>query len=441
MESTTVLVARGSYLRRSLASQTKIIRGVQFELEGAAQSIQDEVRALVNEVDIVDRRLEESLQKLRETKIEEVFKPSLRGNEGNLESQEQKYVLHDFIDDKPASALRESIKAALDNVEQAKRNMDRSIQTLDQDLQTINVAIADDTVSTSATDSELKSPNLRKLLKGLENHAREMAEGLESLVKHFDLCVTAIKHTEGGGDAVAKNIAQEELPEGVGVEDFDPPAQPMTETERSEMLQVLQTDASEVDEVVAEIQDRHTEMEVQLDHVLGWKQKGERSYEQVMEAFALLEKVGTRISGYVAESSKYSTCWAEEKAKIEDGMANMEEMRNVYDNFLNAYDGLIVEVARRKAVKKQMEKAVTEAQARLQRLYDDDFTERQRFRDEQGNYLPSDIWDGLSTLPPKFEIARVDEGGAESSVELPRKTVEEALRRLKAGGSRRESVS
>ena len=116
-------------------------------------------------------------------------------------------------------------------------------------------------------------------------------------------------------------------------------------------------------------------------------------------------------------------------------MAGLEDLREVYKNFLGAYDGLIVEVARRKAVKHQMEKVVREAQAKLEKLYEDDAAERDAFRMDQGDYLPSDIWPGLANPPPKFLFSRADDASG-SVPDLPRKTVEEALKRLKAGDPR-----
>jgi autophagy-related protein 17 len=76
---------------------------------------------------------------------------------------------------------------------------------------------------------------------------------------------------------------------------------------------------------------------------------------------------------------------------------------------------------------------VEDAQASLEQLYEEDLAEREHFRSEQGDFLPSDIWHGLNVLPPKFAFARVDRLEADSIPELPRKTVDEALKRLKAG--------
>lgn len=438
LESTTVLAARTTYLRRSLASQAKILKGVQYELEASIHTVGQDFRGVLKQLDRTDKKLHTSIATLQVTQIEDGFKTrNIAGSDPDTATPGNgKETLHDFVDDQPVEALKEDLKAAIDNVRQSQQQMDEAMLAFQRDLQSVNAALSDDAAPSSRIESEEPQPDMGDLLRALEDHARVMAESLESLVKHFDLCVTAIKHTEGGGAAVAKNVDTEDLPEGVGVEDFEAPARSMSEEERVEMMQVLENDATEVDDVVIEIQDRHADMEVQLDQIMLWKEKKEGAYDDVTNAIRLLEKIGSRLPSLIAESSKLANRWTEEKIKIEYGMAGMDDLCEVYENFLHAYDGLIVEVGRRKAVKRQMERVANEAQAKLDQLFEEDQALRDTFREEQGDYLPSDIWHGLASLPPKFAFSRLNEDDG-SVPDLPRKTVEDALRRLRAVASRR----
>ena len=437
LESTTVLAARTTYLRRSLASQAKILKGVQYELESSIHTVGQDYRGVLKQLDRTDKKLQSSLATLKETQIEDGLKPSNTGSDPDAAIADTgKDTLHDFVDDQPVEELKERLKHAIDNVQHSQQEMDEAMLSFQRDLQSVNAALGEDAAPLSHIESAAPQPDMGDLLRGLEDHAREMAESLESLVKHFDLCVTAIKHTEGGGAAVAKNMDTGDLPEGVGVEDFEAPARSMSEEERVEMMQVLENDAAEVDDVVIEIQDRHADMEAQLDQIMLWKERKEGAYDDVTNAIRLLEKIGGRLPCLIAESSKLANRWAEEKIKIEDGMADMDDLCKVYENFLHAYDGLIVEVARRKAVKRQMERLANEAQVKLDKLFEEDQAQRDTFREEQGDYLPSDIWHGLASMPPKFAFSRLNEDDG-SVPDLPRKTVEDALRRLKAEASRR----
>lgn len=433
IESTTALLARTTYLRRSLQSQLKILRGIQFELEGAANAIQLEFQTVIKDLDRAERKLASTLDLLRQSRVEDAFRLRRTQQDGEYRAVTEKETLHDFIDESSAETLTTAMKDVIDNVQDEQHDASKSIHTLEEDLQSINELLSDRQAALSATDSDLQHHSMSEILHLLETHAHEMAQGLESLVKHFDLCVTAVKHTEGAGDAVMRTVNAGDLPADVDMEELEGPAQPMNEEERIEMLHVLENDAGEVDDVVMEIADRNATMEGYLEKIGLWRERSDSAYNDIATAFSMLETISARLPSHVAEGARHASHWATERVKIEDGIAGMEELCDTYDRFLHGYDRLIVEAARRKAIKKQMERVVEEAQSRLDQLYDDDLKERELFRDEQGEFLPGDIWEGLNALPPKFGFDRRD-GDEEGSVpELSRKTVEEALRRLKTG--------
>jgi autophagy-related protein 17 len=434
IESTAALLARTAFLRRSLQSQLKILRGIQFELEGATNAIQVEFQNSIRELDAAGKKLDQSIQLLKQTKIEHGFKPppSLEGS-GETPNKE---TLHDFVEEKPVEDLKDAMKDVIDSVQDQQQDVDRSIRHLEDELQTVNELLDEKDPGVSTTSSDWQPPNMPVLLKELEDYAHSMAQSLESLVKHFDLCATAIKHTEGAGDAVLRKYRAGSLPEDVDVENLEGPAEPMSHDEREEMLGVLSTDAAEVDDVVVEIQEHATEMEGNLTAISNWRDRAEAAHGDIATAFSHLEIIGSRLHNLVAESSRHASRWADDRARIEDGIAGIEELCETYDNFLHAYDRLIVEAARRRSVKKQMERIVDEAQGRLDALHDEDLHERQLFRQEQGDFLPSDIWEGLHLGPARYGVQRVDEvreGREEwlSVPELPRDIVEGALRRLK----------
>lgn len=436
VESTTALLAKTAYLRRSLAAQLKILRGIQFELEAAAQAAQLEFQGVIKELDNTDARLLQCIDLLKQTQIEEAFSPYAEPEDVSVTPTK---TLHDFVDDKGVETIKEAMKIAIDNVQNTQHEMNQSIQTLEEDLQSVN-EVLNNRVESSGTESELQFPTIPKVLSLLEQNAREMAHGLESLATHFDNCVRVIKHTEGGGEVIAQTMSAEGLPDAVGTDmhALQDPAQPMSDEELVELLEVVEGDAAEVEEVVLELHDRNAEMENQLEKVSQWRERQETAHNDVATAFKLVEKIGGRLSGYVAEAARHSMRWVEERAKIEDGVGGMEELCDHYANFLHAYDGLIVEVARRKTVKKQMERVIADAHERLEQLYEQDRVQRFEFKNDQGEFLPSDIWHGINSLPPRYVISRSDDdiaaaGGANSIPDLPRKTVEDALRRLKAG--------
>ena len=420
VESSVVLCARTSFVHRRIGSQLKILRGVQFEVEDVAHKAQSEFNAVLKSLDTADAKLQKTLDELRATIVQQGFRPS---------DEEPRSLLH-FIDEEPVESLKDTLKDSIDETNESKRVVDESNAAFEEELQTINNASVDKSTDSLSSESDFTPPTLRSLLHGAEGHAKEIAQSLESLVKHYDLCVSAVKHTEGGGAAVRK--FGDDLPEGVEVDQPDPDQAeaPLTDDERREMLTVIGNDASEVEDVIAEIQDRNAEMEVQLNQINTFKQTQEAKHDRIHKAFTLLEQLSNRLPNYITQSQIFVSRWNEQKAKIEQGMGELENFHEVYDNYYEAYDSLLVEVARRRAVQSQMDNIMQDAQAKLQKLHDDDLDARETFRQDQGDYLPSDIWPGLTDPPMKVQFERIDEREGGSLPNLKRSTIEAALRRL-----------
>lgn len=219
------------------------------------------------------------------------------------------------------------------------------------------------------TDPDGYRAPLATILPSLENQAKEMAELLESLVRHFDLCVTALKHTEGGGAAV-QNVTTD-LPVEIRVDpdDAGKPIEPISDQERQEMLDVLAKDAAELEDVVMEIRDRLTEMETQFDYLNAYLEHLATINADTLGAFQQLEEVGTRLPRYVLHGREFMRRWEEQKQQIIDRMEELENLREFYDNFLAAYDGLIIEIGRRRNVQNKMEAIAQEAMSKIDQLY------------------------------------------------------------------------
>lgn len=261
------------------------------------------------------------------------------------------------------------------------------------------------------------------MLHSLEMHAQEMANLLESLVQHFDLCVTAVKHTEGGG-AAAQSITGD-MPTGVpasgrtgsNVEDANVNApDPLSESDYREMVNVLIKDADEAADVVREIQDRIGDMEVVLENVLSQRDALLSVYSATTDVYSHLSSLASsRLPGYIAQAHHFTHVWNEENDRIDGRLADLSDLHSLYDGFLDAYDGLILEVARRKHVRQRVEKVLRDTRHKLSHLYEEDVNAREAFRVEQGDYLPSDIWPGIGREPMRVEFQRISGGNLKGS--------------------------
>jgi autophagy-related protein 17 len=280
--------------------------------------------------------------------------------------------------------------------------------------------------------------------------------------------VNAVKHTEGGG-AAAQSITGD-IPDGINVPIEDTPDaaeakgnelfDPMTQSDYQEMLAVLSKDAAEAEDVVLEIQERIADMESVLENVSANRDALVSIYNATTDVYEHLSTLATtRLPEFIAQAHTFTRIWNEEHDRIRTGMADLSDLRALYHGFLDAYDGLILEVSRRKHVRQGVERILRETRARLEQAYEEDMNAREAFRVEQGDYLPSDIWPGLGRGPMRIKFSRVPGGklstvagqteddaaagsnhlveeslddGADEIPDLPKHVVDEAIARLKA---------
>ncbi|KKY15537.1 putative kinase activator [Phaeomoniella chlamydospora] len=430
LERTAVTSARSAFLRRSLTSQIRILETVQSQLASLAWQGQSDFRLVVTELDEANAQLESAVNGLRNTVVDQAFRPH----------EQVTKTLVDFVDEKPVEEIRENLRNGIEGLDNAINVLTEENTAFENELSSIKDALANSTYGKGEDSVEsfnLKNPPLTAIIHDMEDHAKEMAVSIESLVKHFDLCVTAIRHTEGGG-AAAHNMITGDLPEGLDMENhvLNIPTHSISPEEHIEMLTVLNNDASEVDDVVTEVQDRISEMELQLDQILTHRDRTLRTSSAISTSFHRLEALATKLPHYTSQANRFRTTWADHEMQINDSLNSLSDLRDVYTHFISAYFGLIVEVDRRKRFNQHMNSIVREAQTQLQSLYEDDLAEREAFRHDQGDYLPSDIWPGLADPPARWVIEKVE--GEENTIPgLPKDKVEDAKRRVRyfaAGG-------
>jgi autophagy-related protein 17 len=332
-------------------------------------------------------------------------------------------------------------------MQETQTSFDSSILSFDDDLRALKTAMtAAPILSNSRSHASLSASPIPENLQALETHAQEMASLLDSLVSHFDLCVNAIRHTEGGFAAVRK--AASDLPPGaepVSVSGVMSTSQnqdqgedePPTEEERLEMLTVLENDASQVDDVIVELRERLVEMESRFEVIRDHVENLTATYTTTTTALSILESISAHLPGYLMASSDFRLHWDETKMQIQDQLQELESMRLFYENYHASYDGLILEVYRRTQSEEKVKIIMKKAMEQIEKVVEADMRERESFRGDVGDFLPGDLWGGVAEAAPRWEFKRVGEfqgDGTKSSIEilapeLERGVVEAAGRR------------
>ncbi|KAH8427310.1 autophagy-related protein 17 [Aspergillus melleus] len=435
LEESVVVSARTGFLRRGLNNQLRLLYNVRTEVEEVSLRGRSEFAGVLKSLDTADARLRKTLDLLRDTIVHASFRPQ----------DEEPKSLHDFVEERGVEELHAALKHAIDRTSAAQGELDSSNASFDEELGSIKEALGNyraatklassrssaSSSSTSASNSSLPSlSSMPSMLHSLEMHAQEMANLLESLVRHFDLCVTAVKHTEGGG-AAARSITGD-MPAGMHVSGRGPnieeginanlnaPLDPLSDFEYQEMVNVLIKDAAEAEDVVMEIHDRIAEMESVLEHVTTQRDTFLSVYNATTSVFNHISSLASaRLPGYIAQAHNFTRVWSEEHERIEVGLLELSDLNSLYDGFLDAYDGLILEVSRRRHVRQRVEKVLRDCRHKLDQLYEEDVNARETFRVEQGDYLPSDIWPGIGREPMRIEFQRISGGNLKGIAAQP----------------------
>lgn len=278
--------------------------------------------------------------------------------------------------------------------------------------------------------------NPASLFLALEHHAAETASLLQSLVRHYDLCITALKHTEGGPTAALQQ-AQASLPAGLAADvnvdiALDPATHALSTAERNAMLHVLDKDAVQVADVASEIRERAAAMEVQLIRLTAIAGGHERCAVAATKAVTALEILGANLPRYTRAAPLFTSRWTSISSCIADKLGELHALRDFFAGFLRAYDGLLLEVGRRKETRRRMDKIAEQARRQIESLYEGEIEEREVFRAECGEFLPKDLWEGFEDPPSMFKVERVDDGTCDIP-EVPEEVLREAARRKEDG--------
>lgn len=301
--------------------------------------------------------------------------------------------------------------------QETQTSFDSSILSFDDDLRALKTAMmSTPTLTSSQSQVSISTSPIPDNLHALETHAQEMAALLDSLVSHFDLCVNAIRHTEGGYAAVRKaasDVAPGDDPVSVsGVMNTSQnigEQEPLNEEERREMLAVLENDASEVDDVVIELRERLNEMESRFVVIEEYVAHLNAAYNGTTSAFGILESISMHLPSYLMASTDFKLRWEETKMQIQEQLQELESMRLFYENYHASYDGLLLEVYRRRQTEDKVKSIMKKATDQIKKLAEADMREREAFRGDVGDFLPGDLWSGVGEDAPRWEFVRKDD--------------------------------
>lgn len=428
VEEIAILNAKNAFARRGIEVHVGTLQDIRDEIADAGRRTTDDFKTTIAALDKADARLQDTLKSLRNTVLHESLQR--RSAQGPEEDQDEERAspfpsttnqktLHDYIDEANHDDILAALRALIDSFQAAHGDFDEDLANLDSTLSTISHKLAyPAAASLHASDSP---PSIRTPITTLEFHATSMAGLLQSLISHYDLCVSALKSTEGGGHAALQAAQAEQLPLK------NPPAStdnaeeslylktvpdPLSAADRAQMLSILTSDADEVADVVTELQDRSADMETNHTLLLAHATQSRTMHDQLRSALQTLHTLRTTaLPAHLAALQFFTQTWRSIHAAITTKTTALAELTDFHASFVSAYAKLLDEIDRRAAAETKMRKVADRARRELERLWDLDCEAREGFMEDAGRFLPGDLYPTIGSGARQWTVVR--EGGEE----------------------------
>lgn len=414
-EDISILAAQAAFLRSSIIDQAAILVRLRRSLQESYDWGKRDFKTLVKAMDEADGELENTMRMLRGSIVGKELRPVGEGERNLL----------DFVDEKGVDGMREAMKKSIEQLQSYQQSFDGDLLRFDTDIRNLKKIIVDAPPPDPYEDETL-TDTIDKLLEGINDQSSNMAILLASLTKHFDMCVTAIRTTEGAADLARRKVAEVSKSQqdvagvsisGVIAEQEERSVaddlEPKTKDDRVEMLRVVVQDAEEVGDVVAEIQERLSAMESDHLALTDLVHQTNTTHLGMLDAYALLQEIGDRLGDYLAAEDDFQTRWSLEKDTVASKVAEMREMREFYEGYASAYSSLLLEVERRRGVDEKVRGIWRKAKEAVDKILEADATEREGFRQDVGEFLPTDLWGGLQGRVQRWEVVPVEDGEEE----------------------------
>ncbi|SMQ49337.1 unnamed protein product [Zymoseptoria tritici ST99CH_3D7] len=425
IEELAVLNAKNAFARRGLEEQVDTLAAIRDAVSDDGDLVANDFDATVADLDKAHNRLDKTLQVLRKT-IVDAQHVSHNVDEGSEASdEEEKKTLYDFIDESNHEEILSSIRGLIDTYHIARGDLETPLSAFDRSLKTIRTTLStplslseEDIPPDKPTiyDQQSEPPNssLPSLFHSMNSHATALASLLENLIKHYDLCVTALKHTEGGGEAAKNAMLAQDLSKlaAPGSEESlyrTTHPEPISSEHRLEMLHVLENDAVEVEDVVVEMKDHAAEMESAYSSLSTSVRQARAEHKSLQHVLAMLHSVRAAVPSYLTSATRFRSDWTDISGGMHSKTKDLVELCGFYDHFLSGYGKLLREVERRRTSEAQMRRVVERARREIERVAEVDDAAREAFMEDVGSFLPRDLgaWFGLEEAAERWEVRAV----------------------------------
>ena len=231
----------------------------------------------------------------------------------------------------------------------------------------------------------------------IANHAIPMAMLLESLARHYDQCLKAIEMNDSSNNE--------------------------PKVELLNLYEVLENDSKEVEGVVLEF---NNSIQVSEKSVSEFYQQMQKMHKVVVKYFNQLELFGnTNLPSTLESIDDYSKKQKVQVEKVSKLIEEISSLTDYYEMFSKSYHAIVLENA---DAQSKLETYLDDVAKTLNKLHQEELDARKTFLDERGDFLPIDLWPGLTASPsrvPKISLETTE------FPKLSEKTITNAIKEIR----------
>lgn len=451
VEEIAVLNARNEHAARAAKEGVKVLEDVKWGIEKQGDDAESDFTRVIEGLDDANGRLMATLERLSGTIVDASLQrhpeqdmpnaedglEEVDGSGEGQQSEGREETLLSFIDTSKHETVQSALRIQIDDFNAAREDLSNSLDTFAKDIYVLHSLLSPPPSSPGPPELlrpalyDEPAPTVPQLFHSITDNAGAMAGLLQSLVTHYDLCVSALKHTEGGGQAARQAVEQqrktnspsaskdedalpkskEQLEESLYRKDH---ASPISTDERREMLRVLEHDSEEVEDVVSELGEHARDLESAFDKLSGRARIARERDKTLHHVVTMLHEMQTiHLPSHLHSLHTFSADWTRIRSTIGSSTLQLSDLTDFYAEFFEGYKKLLREIERRSAAESQMRRIADKAEREIGRVREADEKARKTFMDEVGSVLPGDLWPSLHRESRRWEVVEVGNGELE----------------------------
>lgn len=379
VEHAVLIWAKIHFMKRALDHQIMVLDSIDRDLSSLKNEVSNEIERICGKIKIVDQSLANTLSRLENTVVDEGFskQKAASGTQSKSKLQAVK-TLRTFVHEEGIEDVKSALKQAISRSRSATSDISSVIEDVRANIAGLRSQQTELIRIISNEADRKKLEQVHKIsVKGARD-AHSMAQLLENLTSHYDLCQEAINLRQG------ENPQKEDLAEIVGV---------------------LSHDSRQVETAIEELYTKKAALEQGRQEIGAFANLMDSSFAKVKEVWLVVDQFGaTKLTVHAELVESISTTAVSSVQEAQTLNLELESLVEYYTLFYTAYNSLILETIRRSNSQNKLESTVKDMQAQLQKMRTEEEAKRAQFIRQHGTYLPADLWSHLEDAPPKCTI-------------------------------------